>query len=198
MSSFVGHTLAAATIYVNDKRGPHSRADLAWALWLVVAAAAPDIDYAVRALRVGAAEVRLTHSLLGASAVPVLTILLGLFIGWRGPVLTKRSLQVTAAGLSHLVLDLLVGVHPMPLLWPLSQVTVVLPFGILPSSPYLSLTNVYLYRNLLIEVGILAPLCLGLYLLRSTQPRALFWYVSLAGLGLISLFFMTWGLNLTR
>jgi hypothetical protein len=68
------------------------------------------------------------------------------------------SLCAVLGGLSHLALDFLVGVTPLPLLWPLGSTAFVSPVGILPSAGRIQLSNYYLYRNVLIEVGVLAPI----------------------------------------
>jgi inner membrane protein len=62
------------------------------------------------------------------------------------------------AACSHLLLDFSVGVHALPLLWPLLPGEFVAPIGILPSAGRLALGNFYLWRNLLIELGVLLPL----------------------------------------
>ncbi len=198
MSSFVGHSIAAVTIYASDKGAVRSRSEIAWALWLVVVAAAPEVDYAIRTLRVGTDDVRLTHSLVGALLLPALTLAATVLIGWRGSVLKTRSVQVIAAGLSHLVFDLLVGVHPLPFFWPLALTTYNLPFGILPSAPFLSLSNFYLYRNVLIEVGVLAPLGLDIYWIRQNGARDHMLRARLVVLASISVLFMLWALDLER
>src|SRR5262249_46039986 len=86
------------------------------------------------------------------------------------PELRRGSLSICAAlaGLSHLVLDFLVGVTPLPLLWPLSAAAFVSPIGVLPSAGRMQILNYYLYRNLLIEVGVLAPI---LYVARESYRR---------------------------
>ncbi len=198
MSSFVGPSIAAVTIYASNKGAVHARSEIAWALWLVVVAAAPDVDYVMRTLRVGTDDVRLTHSLAGALLLPALTLGMDFLIGWRGPALVTRSVQVIGAGLSHLALDLLVGVHPLPLIWPLTLTTYNLPFGILPSAPFLSLSNFYLYRNVLIEVGVLAPLGLDIYWIRQNGARDHMLRARLAVLTGISVLFMLWALGLER
>ncbi len=55
-------------------------------------------------------------------------------------------------------MDLLVGVHPMPLFWPLNSNLIVLPFGVLPSAGKLNIFNHYFWRNLVIESGVLLPI----------------------------------------
>ena len=53
-----------------------------------------------------------------------------------------------------------------PLLWPLGGAVFASPAGILPSAGGVRLSNYYFYRNLVIEMGVLAPtlyLARGLY-----------------------------------
>ncbi len=172
MSSFLGHSLAAATIYVAAKPPATVLNRLAWAGWLIVVASAPDIDYLIPALRLpGPPTIRLTHSLIGCQIVPWLTCF-GLWLaGARGRDLRVRCIQVMLAGLSHVALDLLVGVTPAALFWPFSQHTFRLPFGILPSAGRLSWSNPVLLRNLLIEAGALGPVCAMAWLLRRCSAR---------------------------
>ncbi len=131
-----------------------------WLGWLVVLASAPDIDYVVPALRSPAHQgSRVTHSIAFSLILPLLSV--GVLYFVEGLKSQRRLLSVCAvlAGLSHLVLDFLVGVTPLPLLWPLSSAAFSSPVGILPSAGRIQLSNYYLYRNVLIEVGVLAPLC---------------------------------------
>lgn len=131
-----------------------------WLAWLVVLASAPDIDYLVPALGSPAHRgSRITHSVAFSLILPLLTV--GVLYFVKGTESHRGLLSVCAvlAGLSHLVLDFLVGVTPLPLLWPLGSAGFSSPVGILPSAGRIRLSNYYLYRNVLIEVGVLAPLC---------------------------------------
>jgi inner membrane protein len=82
------------------------------------------------------------------------------------------------AGLSHLGLDILVGVSYLPLFWPISMKIYKLPFGLLPSAVAVNFTNPYFYRNLFIELGIFVPLSVltvqPKWIDRSIKSRALF------------------------
>lgn len=74
-------------------------------------------------------------------------------------------LAMSLATCSHLILDLAVGVHGLPLLWPLPLAEISAPLALLPSAGRLRIDNFYLWRNLLIETGVLVPiyaLCLAL------------------------------------
>jgi membrane-bound metal-dependent hydrolase YbcI (DUF457 family) len=135
----------------------------------LVLASAPDIDYLVPALASPAHHgSRVTHSVAFSLILPLSSV--GVLYFVRGlKSRQRRSLSVCAvlAGLSHLVLDFLVGVTPLPLLWPLDSAAFASPVGILPSAGRIQLSNYYLYRNMLIEVGVLAPIfyvAWGLYL----------------------------------
>src|SRR5262249_44580906 len=111
----------------------------------------------------------------------------------------RLSLGICAAmaGLSHLALDFPVGVTPLPLLWPLGDAAFVSPIGILPSAGRIRVLNYYFYRNLLIEVGVLAPI---LYVARglyrgelSVENRA-----RIMALLLIAGCFIAWSAGLSR
>ena len=165
MSSFIGHSLAAATVYVAAR--PRN---WLWCAWLIVVASAPDVDYLIPALRLsGPLIIRITHSFVGCQVVPVMTWLILWLAGVRGRKLAVWCLQVSAAGLSHVVLDLLVGVTPAALLWPFSRQTYRLPFGVLPSAGRLHWANGLLLRNLLIEVGVLGSVFLMVWMRKSKK-----------------------------
>ena len=161
MSSFLGHGLAAYTLFSLDRRKwPATRWRAVWLVWLVVLASAPDIDYLVPALGSPAHRgSRITHSVAFSLLLPLLSV--GVLYFVKGLNDRRRLLSVCAvlAGLSHLLLDFLVGVTPLPLLWPLDPAAFASPFGLLPSAGRIRLSNYYLYRNVLIEVGVLAPVC---------------------------------------
>jgi hypothetical protein len=95
-------------------------------------------------------------------------------------------------------MDMLVGVWPLPLLWPLSDQVFRLPFGILPSAPVFNLSNPLMYRNLFMEVGILVPLYAGLYLARHAQWAVWQRRVSVVLLWACSIGFMGWSYTLVR
>jgi hypothetical protein len=199
MSSFLGHSLAAYSLASATRycQGSISQRFL-WVGWLIVLASAPDIDYLIPALNSRAHHgLRITHSVAFSLVLPLCTVLaLGLASrGGRG----LKSLGVCAslAGLSHLVLDFFVGVTSLPLLWPFSMATFASPIGILPSAGRVQLSNYYFYRNLVIELGILAPM---LYVARgvycgtiSGQHRA-----RIIVLLIIAGCFIAWSLSLSR
>jgi inner membrane protein len=168
MSSFLGHSLVAFSLASVARQSPASPSGrLSWALWMIALASAPDIDYLIPALNSSAHHgLRITHSIM-FSLISPFCVCCALRLA-RSPATQRGSLNVCAAlaGLSHLVLDFLVGVTPLPLLWPISVETYVCPIGILPSAGRIRVSNYYFYRNLLIEIGILAPIlyfAAGLY-----------------------------------
>lgn len=161
-------------------------------------ASAPDIDYLIPALNSRAHHgIRITHSIAFSLVLPLCTAVT-LCLTSRG-VRKLKPLVVCAAlaGSSHLLLDFLVGVTPLPLLWPFSAAVFSSPAGILPSAGRVQLTNYYFYRNLLIETGILAPtlyLARGLYCgTIGVQNRArIILLLMIAGC------FIAWSLSLSR
>jgi hypothetical protein len=199
MSSFLGHTLTAYTLFFLDQqKRPATLWKWAWLGWLIVLASAPDIDYLVPALGSPAHRgTRITHSIAFSLALPLLGV--GVLSATEDRKSQRRLLSVCAvlAGLSHLVLDFLVGVTPLPLFWPFSSATFASPLGILPSAGRVQLSNYYLYRNLLIEAGVLAPfyyVARDIYL-RGIAPRN---KVTLLILLMIAGCFTVWSVSLSR
>lgn len=199
MSSFLGHSLAAYSL-ASAARCQQEPASLRfmWAAWLIVLASAPDADYLIPALNSRAHQgLRITHSVAFSLVLPLCTAVALWLTSRDARQLRSLSLCAALAGLSHLVLDYLVGVTPLPLLWPFSAATFASPAGILPSAGRVQLSNYYFYRNLLIEMGILAPVLYvarGLY--RGTpggRNRArIIVLLTIAGL------FVAWSLRLSR
>lgn len=156
MSSFVGHALIGASIFANCRYRSMGQSIVFLGIGAILALC-PDLDYIVLWLVGYEIEPRYTHSLffcLCASFTALIMI----------PLIFKDSHSKIPLGLyfaatfSHLALDLSVAVHPMPLFWPLIDKMVVLPHGVLPSAGQINLGNYYLWRNLLIELGILVPI----------------------------------------
>ena len=204
MSSFVGHSLTALGIYANSEP-PATKPSLAarlWPAWLVLVSVAPDIDYLVPYLRQlrepSYGGLRITHSVAVSLILPALTTIVLASLNLPRQTLRRRCLQAAGVGLSHIVMDLLVGVTAIPLLWPFSLQRFALPFGILPSAPAYQINNYYMYRNILIEVGILVPLCAGLYWLRHSTPAAVWQRLTGAALWCCSAGFMVWAYTLPR
>jgi membrane-bound metal-dependent hydrolase YbcI (DUF457 family) len=163
-----------------------------------VLASAPDIDYLVPALGSPVHRgSRITHSIAFSLILPLLSV--GVLYLVRGLKSQRGLMSICAvlAGLSHLVLDFLVGVTPLPLLWPLDPSAFSSPVGILPSAGRIQLSNYYLYRNVLIEVGVLAPLCYvarGLYLGESGSRHRARMLILL----LVAGCFVAWSVSLSR
>ncbi len=102
----------------------------------------------------------------------------------------RRDLFLIAlfAGLSHLAMDTLVGVHRNPLLWPLTDRGFASPVGLLPSAGRPDPANFYFWRNLLIEMGILVPLLFAIRRRGTVRVAAI----------LIAGAFMLWSVSLAR
>lgn len=199
MSSFVGHSLAAFTIYSCHKPQQSTWHRVVWLTWLVIVGLFPDLDHFVPFLHQSAHhEMRISHSFTFALFLPIITILILLVFGWRGQTLKNRSIQVICAAFSHPILDLLVGVVGIHLFWPFSWQIVALPFGLLPSAGALYLTNYYFYKNLLIELGVLVPLFYSIYLWVHHRPALANKIIKIAGLMVISGGFMVWAFLLDR
>jgi inner membrane protein len=206
MSSIIGHSLAGLTVYltttelqINRQVRSLNKYNLPWLMWLVAIASMPDIDYLIPSLILqhNNHRVRTTHSFLGALIVPACTILILYLLGKRGKTLKLMSLQAVLAGLSHLLLDLLTGVLPLPLLYPSLEVFR-LPFGLLPSAGKIQLTNYLFYRNLSIELGVIVPLIISSLLI--IRDRTLFGkhrLLTATGL-LVSGYLMKWAFSLSR
>lgn len=199
MSSFFGHSLAALGTYFVEKPASFNTRKY-WLVWLIIIAAAPDIDHIVPAFQPisNYQIIRITHSILLSLVLPISTILLLILFGSKGRSLILRSQQVILAGLSHLGLDLLTGVNRLPLLWPFSTENFKLSFGLLPSAGGINLFNYFLYRNLLIELGVLVPLVFFIYLINNFKINNRQQTIKLIGLLLISICFMFWAFSLER
>jgi len=199
MSSFLGHSLVAYSLFSLDRRErPSTLWRSVWLAWLVVLASAPDIDYLVPALASPAHQgSRITHSIALSMALPLFSIGVLYFVKGLRSRLRLLSACAVLAGLSHLVLDFLVGVTHLPLLWPLNSTAFVSPVGILPSAGHIQLSNYYLYRNILIEVGVIAPVfyvARGLYLgeIRTRDSARVLILLLVAGC------FVAWSVSLSR
>jgi inner membrane protein len=194
MSSFIGHSIPAISFYFFGQRQRYSFFRLAW---LVLVAWVPDIDYLIPALRPNG--FRTTHSLLFCSILPCITIFILYFIQQkRGQEFKFMGMQVILTAFSHLVLDLSVGVGALPLLYPFSSQRFKFPFGLLPSAGKIDLSNYFFYRNIFIEIGILLPLFLSLYLLVQQEEMTLNKKILIFPLVTSSVSFMAWAFSLSR
>lgn len=199
MSSFVGHSLSAIAIYFTQERALISKNRVFWLIWLIIVASAPDIDYLIPELNLSAHQgLRITHSFLFIAILPCCTIAVFKFFKFPEYKSKKEFILLVLAGLSHLLLDLLVGVTPLPLLWPFSHHKFLLPFGILPSAGKISLSNYYFYRNLSIELGVILPLVIVTYLFSEKLAKKAEYKWIIAGLIICSIYFMHWSYTLPR
>lgn len=158
MSSILGHILVGAAI--GDNAGANlKKQKVILCLFYVALSIAPDLDYLPNWLFGLNMEPRYSHSVGGCFFISIMGLVP--IIYYFGQTLTKASIVlVFASPLSHILLDFMVGVHKNPIFWPFISNTYASNFGVLPSAGRLSITNLYLWRNLVIELGILAPLTL--------------------------------------
>jgi membrane-bound metal-dependent hydrolase YbcI (DUF457 family) len=190
MSSFIGHTIVGYAVSKSEK-GLNSSI---WTFFIILGALVPDLDYFLGWVLGIRFPIRYTHSIGYCLFFSLLIIsLLKLFNVRQFKV---RSIQMSIAVFSHLFMDLLVGVYNCPWLWPFSSATFHLPFGILPSAGKLSLFNQVLYRNLLIEIGILLPFLMGIRILSAekvkNKPIRLIFCI------VLWIPFIIWGISLKR
>lgn len=172
MSSLLGHAAAGAAFYLANNRLGDRQAIRALPVFIFLAVC-PDLDYLSIWLFHAVPAPRITHSAAFGLATASLV--------WMSTARLRQNrlarlpfASLLAASLSHPILDLLVGAHPVPLLWPLPDPDLFLPFGVLPSAGRLSLGNYYLWRNLLIESVVLWPvLALVVALARRIPLRAM-------------------------
>ena len=202
MSSFIGHSLAALTISIDTnhhKDSPYYNYGFLWIIWLIIIALIPDLDYIIPFLHPSANEgLRITHSLFLCQIIPLLTLIYLKFKGKNNTIFLIAAIQVILAGFSHIALDFLVGVTPLPLLYPLSNEVFKLPFGILPSAGKISLFNYYMYYNLGIELGILLPLSICYFYIKKSKKFTWKKLFIITLLLLISGRFIYWAYHLTR
>jgi inner membrane protein len=146
---------------------------------------------------------------MGGSGFPIRSLTLFWYLRWFVSVCLSQERLLESfvfgafrsrwAGVSHILLDYLVGVHPSPLFWPISTEVYTCPVGILPSAGALDVRNPYLYRNLGIELGILVPFFSAVALMIWRVPSAIgvriFWVSILLG---VSLCFTVLSMGLNR
>ena len=164
-------------------------------LWIMFVAILPDVNYVALWILGTQTIFAYSHSIGFIMILPTLSVL---FLKYRREQdLTKKTLQLLAASFSHLVLDLLVGVLPKAYLWPFYGKKIKLPFGILPSAGKLDWLNYYLYRNLLIELGILLPF-IGMIRLFIKRRETEYFLIKQSLLIFIWITFLIWGISLSR
>lgn len=166
MSSFVGHFSAGVAAYLGYSRWS-KREERVLLPVCVLLAVLPDFDYfAFWLFRVGQ-DPRFTHSLVFCLTASTFAWL-ALRRRHVGGIGTLFALCLAAC--SHPALDLLVGVHPVPVFWPFPVPEVQSSIGVLPSAGRLDPRNFYLWRNLLIESGVLLPAFAFLVAVARTTP----------------------------
>jgi membrane-bound metal-dependent hydrolase YbcI (DUF457 family) len=155
-------------------------------------AIAPDVDYLAVWLFDYAANPRFTHSV--SFALALVTIVHRMKS--RGATANFSFRWLLFAGVSHAFLDLLVGAHPVPLFWPVDG-GISLPVGVLPSAGSFAPGNVYLWRNLFIELGVLAPAFALLVAVSRRRPvrRLVHWVLLIAPVWAV---FVMWSMALSR
>ena len=195
MSSFIGHALAGAAAWLACNRLDDKRALRALPVFVLLAVC-PDFDYFALWLFDYRIWPRFSHSLL--FGLVTATLAWWLCGPWRkAGVARSPLLALAAASLSHPLLDVLVGAHPVALLWPLPNPDVALPIGILPSAGRLQLGNYYLWRNLLIELSILLPvMMLAVALAKRLPARKIALWAAIAVP--VWLPFVAWSVQLRR
>lgn len=194
MASIIGHSITGAVIFLHADNNPNKQHH-AWFFWLIALAVFPDTEYLFLWLFGVQFDIRITHSVAFCSVLPTFTMAYLKFSANED--YKKLGIQAFGASYSHIVLDMLVGVSPLPLLWPLSDQLFKLPFGILPSAGRISLTNKYFYRNLIIEAGILLPLysfTLMKDMIKKSQRRL---FITVLHVLIFTPFFV-WGIVLER
>lgn len=196
MSSLIAHLAAGATAYACRSSHERCTVDAPLLAASVVLAVLPDLDYLLWWAAGLQLEPRLTHSLGFAAASAALAWVLLSLTSPRQRRMAAVAPVLFAAAASHELLDFLVGVHPSPWLWPLTSASFVSPLGLLPSAGRLEFANLYLWRNLLIETGVLGPVMLALCAaLRSawrlSRPAQI-------GLAIVAATSLSWSLSLPR
>lgn len=195
MSSLLGHAAAGVAFYLANNRLNDRQAIRALPVFVFLAIC-PDLDYLSIWLFHAVPAPRITHSAaFGLASASLVWMSTGHLRQKHLARLPFASLL--AASLSHPILDLLVGAHPVPLLWPLPDPDLSLPFGVLPSAGRLSLGNYYLWRNLLIETVVLWPLlALVVALARRIPLRSIAnWALAAAPVWAV---FVIWSVGLQR
>ena len=188
MSSILAHGLAAGTLIGAARLRRYE------ALGVLGFAILPDLDYALRLAGLPYdAGVRISHSLFVVAAIWALVMPAALAAA-RALRLVFRPRAVwlcLISGLGAVGLDWLIGsAWGDPVFWPFSAETHSSPFGILPSSPKPSMSNVHFWKNATIELLVFVPVFLMVGC-RWRGVRALALIAPLA-LGL------AWGISLPR
>ncbi len=129
------HSFAGYSIYkVTKKRLP--KIDWKWALFFIVLANGPDMDFipGIMAHQAGRFHRGISHSLGGALLVGF--VISAVLIGLKRPNAFKTALWSAVAYFSHPLLDMLNGPgYGMPAFWPFSTVRFSAPIQLIPTGP---------------------------------------------------------------
>jgi inner membrane protein len=173
MSTLIAHVAAGTAIYFCYSR---LRSLHTWWAWpcFVLLAVMPDFDYFAIWIFGIKQSVRITHTLAFCVAAGA--------AAWR---LTRhrynnaihcRPLCLAGfllAPVSHLMLDLAVGAHSLPVLWPFVDAELMSPVGILPGVIHTrNVFNIAMWRNFILESLVLLPLLTVLVAHARTAPFA--------------------------
>ena len=158
MSSIVGHALISSAIF-SRKQEIKSGSAAFMCIFFIGLGISQDMDYLVYWVFSYEIEPRITHSILFCFVIGLIASCVKKFV-LKNTMISIPHGFFYMTSFSHLILDLLVGVHPMPLFWPVSLDVIKLPFGILPSAGHIDIKNIYIWRNIAIELGILIPVSL--------------------------------------
>ena len=196
MSSLIAHLAAGATAYACRSPRELRAFDAPLLAACIALAVLPDLDYLLWWGAGMQLEPRVTHSLgFAAASAGLAWALLSLPSSSRQRTRTAAPILFAAAA-SHELLDFLVGVHPSPWLWPFTSATFVSAVGLLPSAGRLDFANPYLWRNLLIEAGVLGPAMLALCAV--LRPRWRLQRPVQLGLAVVAAASLCWSLSLPR
>ncbi|TXH66816.1 MAG: metal-dependent hydrolase [Lysobacteraceae bacterium] len=173
MSSFLGHAAVGAATYLARHRLNDRQALPALPVCVLVAICA-DFDYLGIWWFGAHAAARFTHALPFACIIAVVVWMMMRSLPWTSAARMPFVAWLIAAA-SHPLLDLAVGAHPLPLFWPFTDSGVSSPIGVLPSAGRLDIANVYLWRNLLLEIGVLLPILASVVVVSREGASRRFW-----------------------
>lgn len=158
MSSFLGHALFATAIGLRKNRF-ENKETITIAAFFSVLSISPDFDFIVGWTTGYWLQPRLTHGLAYCFVIGCIAVCLQK--SYLKNALSSASVgAVFAAPFTHLLLDSLMGIFPLPVFWPLSDTGLYFPYGFLPAAGKLELSNDYLWQNMGIEIMILGPVAI--------------------------------------
>ncbi len=189
MTSPVGHLMVGAACYLSARkieRGHHAL----WCALSAMLACAPDMDYLVIWTTGWHPVPRASHSISFCLALGMLAWA----STWRWRRLGNAIPPwwvLLLAPQTHLLLDLAVAGHALPLCWPLTQDAYFMRIGMLPGAVHpVSLRNPELWRKLVVESGVLWPMSfVGVLCARhqfASLSRRTKWLIALTWLGFLT------------